>query len=68
MRRLPVLAILLTVAACNSDAPKAPAIPLGEARLAVPGGHIWYTVSGAGTGTPLRPVPRPQGGSGPQHP
>jgi proline iminopeptidase len=53
MRRLSALAILLTVAACKSDAPRAPAIPLGEARLAVSGGHIWYKVSGTGTGVPV---------------
>jgi len=48
-----VLAILLTAAGCRPEAPKAPAIPLGEARLAVPGGHIWSKVSGTGPGVPL---------------
>lgn len=30
-----------------------PALPAGEGRLAVPGGTIWYRVSGAGPGTPI---------------
>jgi proline iminopeptidase len=29
-----------------------PALPAGEAYLAVPGGRIWYKVSGSGTATP----------------
>jgi len=30
-----------------------PALPPGEGRLAVPGGTIWYRVSGSGPGTPI---------------
>ena len=30
-----------------------PAIPQGESRLAVPGGNIWYRVTGAGSGLPV---------------
>lgn len=30
-----------------------PALPPGEAYLRVPGGRIWYKVSGAGSGTPV---------------
>ena len=36
-----------------TPAPAPPALPAGEAYLAVPGGRIWYRVSGAGAGTPL---------------
>ncbi len=45
------------VAACSRGeqppAAQAPALPAGEAMLAVPNGHIWYKRSGAGTGTPV---------------
>lgn len=30
-----------------------PALPAGEGRLAVPGGNIWYRVSGLGSATPV---------------
>ena len=30
-----------------------PALPAGEGRLAIPGGSIWYRVSGSGPGTPI---------------
>lgn len=53
MRTPTALVVLLALAACHADAPKAPPIPLGEARLAVPGGHIWYKVSGTGTAMPV---------------
>jgi len=54
MRRYAVLALLSAVGAgCRPDQPVAAAIPLGEARLAVAGGRIWYKVSGTGRGTPL---------------
>jgi proline iminopeptidase len=46
----PLLA-LMSVTACTRE--RAPAIPLGEGRLAVPGSTIWYTVSGTGGGTPV---------------
>jgi proline iminopeptidase len=56
-----ISAILLAAAACSSREARvaadttlpAGALPVGEARLAVPGGNIWYKVSGAGTGTPV---------------
>jgi proline iminopeptidase len=53
-RRL-VIGIVIAVAACGGERSRQPAKPLalGEARLAVPGGHIWYKVSGTGTGIPL---------------
>ena len=53
-RRL-VVGIVMAVAACGGERARQPAKPLalGEARMAVPGGHIWYRVSGTGTGTPL---------------
>lgn len=40
------------LAACAGDH-QGRSLVLGEGRLAVPGGAIWYTVSGGGTGTPL---------------
>jgi proline-specific peptidase len=55
--RLPVLAaVLVLVAACSREKgpqPACPALQTGEARLAVPGGTIWYKVSGSGRGTPV---------------
>lgn len=59
--------LVCTVAACRGKSPapqnvadtaeipstaKRP-LPSGEAYLEVPGGRIWYKVSGAGTGTPV---------------
>jgi len=32
---------------------QSPVLKVGEARLAVPGGNIWYKVSGTGTATPV---------------
>lgn len=45
----------LALASCEKAAPppSTPALPAGEAFLAVPGGRIWYKVSGTGTGTPV---------------
>jgi proline iminopeptidase len=40
-------------AATAAAAPVADALPAGESRLAVPGGRLWYKVSGAKTGTPV---------------
>jgi len=37
----------------ETPAPAAASLPAGEAYLPVPGGRIWYKVSGAGTGTPV---------------
>lgn len=55
MNRVRLLSVILAVAACRGDRTRGPAKPaaLGEGRLAVPGGRIWYTVSGTGSGTPL---------------
>jgi proline iminopeptidase len=43
---------LVLLAACSAKPAAPPAAP-GEARLAVPGGSIWYRVSGAPKGTPV---------------
>jgi proline iminopeptidase len=55
MRHSFILAIAILLSACGEKAPKPaePPLPAGEARLAVPGGRIWYKVSGAGNGTPV---------------
>ena len=37
----------------ETPAPAPASLPAGEAYLAVPGGRIWYKVSGAGAGTPV---------------
>lgn len=50
LRRLLLIAPLL--AACGGE-PPARSMVVGEGQLAVPGGSIWYTVSGTGEGTPL---------------
>lgn len=47
--RIALLALALT--ACTGDATNMTLVP-GEYRLAVPGGNIWYKVSGAGRATP----------------
>lgn len=52
MGRYAVFAIAIA-AACTAERVQRPAVPLGEARLAVPGGSIWYKVSGGGSGTPV---------------
>jgi proline-specific peptidase len=44
-----VLATLIALAACGPELRLQP----GEGRLAVPGGHIWYKVTGLAGGTPL---------------
>lgn len=56
MRRALLPGILALSAACSGERPPSPtppAIPQGEGYLAVPGGRIWYKVSGSGAGTPL---------------
>ena len=46
------LLLLALLPACGRE-PAASSLTVGEGQLAVPGGSIWYTVSGTGTGTPL---------------
>ena len=55
MKRRAILTLLVAGVACRGDRSRSPAAPLavGESRLAVPGGSIWYRVTGTGTGTPL---------------
>lgn len=50
MRKGVFFPVLILAAAC---AEKRPEVPLGEGRLAVHGGSIWYNVTGAGSGTPV---------------
>ena len=55
MRRSILLTLLLIAAGCSGSdtrARKTP-IPLGESRLAVSGGRIWYRVSGVERGVPV---------------
>lgn len=47
------LAMLLAGCAERPSPPAEAALPPGEARLAVPGGRIWYRVSGSGQATPV---------------
>lgn len=53
MPRASLVVLLMTVAACSADRGRRPSVPRGEARLPVPGGSIWYKVSGSGDGTPV---------------
>ena len=53
MPRASLVALLMTIAACSAERGRSSSIPRGEARLPVPGGSIWYRVSGAGNGTPV---------------
>jgi proline iminopeptidase len=46
--------VVLTVTACSPQPRAQPtALVPGEYHLAVPGGNIWYKISGPGTGTPV---------------
>jgi proline-specific peptidase len=45
------LGVFLVSCAKREEQPKP--LPVGEGRLAVPGGSIWYKVSGTGKGTPV---------------
>ena len=59
--RLPVLlATALLASACSGEKtpppsaePAVPPLAAGESMLAVPGGAIWYRISGTGTGIPV---------------
>jgi len=44
---------MLALAACSGERGRRPAVPRGEGRLPVPGGDIWYKLSGDGSGTPV---------------
>jgi proline iminopeptidase len=52
---LPVLALALGIAGCGRPAssPCGAALTPGEAMLPVPGGRIWYRVTGTGPGLPV---------------
>src|SRR5512134_255847 len=50
MDRTLVLAACLAVLGCAREAAE---MPTGEGHLAVPGGRIWYSVTGTGSGTPV---------------
>lgn len=56
MRHAATLILLLALAACGGERPGPPpqaALHEGEAKLAVPGGNIWYRITGAGPGLPV---------------
>ena len=54
MRASRLIVVALAASACSSrDAAPNPALAPGEYHLAVPGGNIWYKISGAGKGTPV---------------
>jgi len=53
MPRSSLLALVMAVAACSGERGRRPSVPRGEARLPLPGGSIWYKVSGNGSGTPV---------------
>lgn len=67
MRLSPLLALTSLLTGCGEkapsvradsrvsrpEAPRAPALPAGEAYLAVDGGRIWYKLSGGGSGVPV---------------
>jgi len=51
---LPLLALALLMVSCVTQKAELPKLlPVGETRLAVPGGNIWYKVSGTGNGIPV---------------
>ena len=51
---LSLLACALLLTSCVAQKPQPPKpLPVGEGRLAVPGGTIWYKVSGSGSGIPV---------------
>ena len=54
--RVAIIAILPFLGACRGESTQQVAMcapPVGEATLAVPGGNIWYKVSGTGSGLPV---------------
>lgn len=52
MRRIYVV-LALAMVACAREQAYRPTVTPGENRLAVPGGRIWYKVSGTGSGAPV---------------
>lgn len=52
-RRLGLALLALGVTACADAAKPNPRLVPGEYTLAVPGGKIWYKITGTGTGTPV---------------
>jgi proline-specific peptidase len=51
-----ILFVIFLLCSCsgNKDSKsKQPILAIGESHLAVPGGNIWYKVTGIGTGTPV---------------
>jgi len=51
-----ILFVMFLLCSCsgNKDSKsKQPILAIGESHLAVPGGNIWYKVTGIGTGTPV---------------
>ena len=53
MPRSSVLVLTMALAACSGERGRKSAVPRGEGRLPVPGGSVWYKVSGDGSGTPV---------------
>ncbi|MBI4499582.1 MAG: proline iminopeptidase-family hydrolase [Gemmatimonadetes bacterium] len=56
MRRSSLLAAVAVLTACATEKAPQPAstgLPAGEHKLAVPGGRLWYKVTGTGKGTPV---------------
>ena len=53
VRALWIVPLLLLFGGCSREKSVASALTPGEFRLAVPGGTIWYKVTGTGSGTPV---------------
>lgn len=53
VHRIALGATMLLLSACASPEKPNPRLVPGEYTLAVPGGTIWYKVTGTGTGTPV---------------
>lgn len=47
------LLMMMCLSSCGQRQASRRPLALGESRLAVPGGNIWYRVAGTGTGTPV---------------
>lgn len=53
LRTLCLVFLGIFLVSCAKRVEQPQALPVGEGRLAVPGGSIWYNVSGTGKGTPV---------------